>query len=155
MPNRSPQQGRTDHGGRCWAPCGHCQALALAGNRLMLPGRRPEPLQETVGEVRSVGGEAAHMTVDLRDYRAVGHAFNATVERWRRLDVVVPSAMYVDYGPIVKGDPAIYQEVITPNVLGVIFTVCAALLQRIKDEAGHVFASSVSGRVTCVGNQPA
>lgn len=126
--------------------------LGTCGMRLVLVGRRLEPLEARAAEVRAAGGEALAVTTDVRDYVAVEGAVDRAIERWGRLDVLVPNAAVADYGPIARADPALFRDVIETNVLGVLFAVRAALPQMERQGSGHiVIISSASGRVTYVG----
>lgn len=58
---------------------GRSMALRLAGlgARVAVLGRRPEPLERTVREIRDLGGQAAAAPCDVRDPAAVKAAFDA------------------------------------------------------------------------------
>jgi NAD(P)-dependent dehydrogenase (short-subunit alcohol dehydrogenase family) len=58
---------------------GRSMALRLAelGAKLVLLGRRPEPLQQTAAEIEAKGGRAAAVPCDIRDSGAVRAAFDA------------------------------------------------------------------------------
>jgi len=65
------------------------QALAGAGMRVAVSGRRAEPLQALVDEL----GDAAHaLPLDVADSAAVARAAAAIVARYGRIDVLVNSA---------------------------------------------------------------
>jgi NAD(P)-dependent dehydrogenase (short-subunit alcohol dehydrogenase family) len=57
---------------------GRAMALRLAGlgARVGVLGRRPQPLDETAGAIRAVGGTAAAIPCDVRDPEAVAKAFD-------------------------------------------------------------------------------
>jgi len=58
---------------------GRSAALRLGGlgAAVAVLGRRPEPLQQTAGEIREAGGRAAAIPCDIRDPEAVAAAFDA------------------------------------------------------------------------------
>ncbi len=58
---------------------GRSMALRFAGlgARVAVLGRRPEPLDETVREIRAAGGSAVAVPCDVRDPQAVERAFEA------------------------------------------------------------------------------
>lgn len=126
--------------------------LGGAGMRLVLVGRRLEPLAARADEVRAAGGEAVAVSADVRDYADVDRAVRLALERWGKIDVLVPNAAVADFGPIAQADPALLRDVIQTNLLGVMFAVRAALPHMEARRSGHiVIVSSASGRVTYVG----
>ena len=73
--------------GRCIA-----HELASLGARVVLAGRRPEPLEQVVGEIEQAGGAASGIPLDIREQQAVDAAIEALVEDHGRLDGVVNNA---------------------------------------------------------------
>jgi NAD(P)-dependent dehydrogenase (short-subunit alcohol dehydrogenase family) len=54
--------------------------IAALGAKVALLGRREKPLEETAGEIRAAGGEAAAVPCDIRDPGAVRGAFDRAEE---------------------------------------------------------------------------
>lgn len=126
--------------------------LAAAGARVVLTGRRAGLLEEQVAAITGAGGEAWAMAADVREFDQVEAIVSRTVERYGRLDIFVANAAIADFGPIDTADPALWADVITTNVLGVLYGVRAALPRMKAQGSGHiVIVSSGSGRVTYVG----
>ncbi|MFM9368626.1 glucose 1-dehydrogenase [Streptomyces sp. Da 82-17] len=73
---------------------GRAVALALvgAGARVVVAGRTPEKLEETVELAGKAGGEALAVPTDVRDPEAVEALVAAGVERFGRLDGLVNNA---------------------------------------------------------------
>jgi len=73
---------------------GRAMALRFAelGARLGLSGRRREPLEKTVDQIRAAGGEAAWATCDVRDADAVDAALSQLLDQLGRLDILVNNA---------------------------------------------------------------
>lgn len=67
-------------------------ALARAGVRLALTGRRAEALEQTAEQVRAVGGEALVAAADMGRADAVECAWDAVHAAYRRCDILVNSA---------------------------------------------------------------
>ena len=127
--------------------------LAEAGMRVVLVGRRAEMLDQQVARIREAGGEAMAMTADVREFGQVADVVARTIAHHGRLDVFVANAAVADpCSPIDQADPAIWADIITTNVLGVLYSTRAALPAMLTQGWGHiVIMSSVSGRVTYVG----
>ena len=66
--------------------------LGSQGARVAVCGRRPEPLEETVGLVREAGGEALAVPTDVRDPAQVDAFFDAIGERFGPADTLVNNA---------------------------------------------------------------
>jgi NAD(P)-dependent dehydrogenase (short-subunit alcohol dehydrogenase family) len=68
------------------------QEFARLGASVVVAGRRPEPLEETVALIDRTGGHAAAQPTDVREPEAVEALVAAAVARFDRLDVLVNSA---------------------------------------------------------------
>jgi NADP-dependent 3-hydroxy acid dehydrogenase YdfG len=73
---------------------GEAAALALAGEgaRLVLSGRRREPLENVAATIRARGGEGHVRPLDVADAAAVGDAAAFVTGTFGRCDIVVHSA---------------------------------------------------------------
>ena len=73
---------------------GRAMALEFArlGADVVVSGRRPEPLEETVALVEASGGMAAAAPADVRDPEQVDAMVAAAVERFGGVDVLVNNA---------------------------------------------------------------
>jgi NAD(P)-dependent dehydrogenase (short-subunit alcohol dehydrogenase family) len=68
------------------------QEFARLGTSVVVAGRRPEPLEETVALIERTGGHAAAQPTDVREPEAVEALVAGAVGRFGRLDVLVNSA---------------------------------------------------------------
>jgi NADP-dependent 3-hydroxy acid dehydrogenase YdfG len=128
------------------------EALGRAGARLVVLGRRPEPLGEVVDRIVAASGSAVAMVGDVRDYGAMARGVQAAIARFGALDILVANAAVADVGPIDEADPDLYRDVIETNVIGVLNSIRAALPHMLGRAMGHVVVlASVSGRITYVG----
>src|SRR5215217_970600 len=66
--------------------------FARLGAAVVVAGRRPEPLDETVGLVEGQGGKALGQPTDVRDPEQVDALVAAAVDRFGRVDVLVNNA---------------------------------------------------------------
>jgi citronellol/citronellal dehydrogenase len=73
---------------------GRATALELAGSgaSVVICGRRPAPLEETVAAIEAAGGEALAVPADVREPDAVARLVDAALERFGALDVLVNNA---------------------------------------------------------------
>ena len=67
-------------------------ALAAEGAKIMVLGRRPEPLQDTVVKIEQAGGEAIACVTDVTEVAQIEKAAQLLKERWGRLDILVNNA---------------------------------------------------------------
>ena len=71
---------------------GGAMVLASAGAKIILSGRREEPLEDTQMRIADAGGEAVIEPLDISDANAVYAVADAIKERFGRLDILVNSA---------------------------------------------------------------
>lgn len=128
------------------------EAMGRRGMRVVLVGRREAVIEEVAGRLRSDGIDATAVAGDVREFADQARIVAATVERHGRIDVFVANAAVADYGPVDAADPAVWRDVITTNVLGVLYGARAVLPTMYQQGSGHVvIVSSGSGRHTYVG----
>ena len=128
------------------------EALSRAGVAVVLVGRRPSPLDTTVSKINTSGGEGIAFPGDVSEFGEMERIAAATVERFGRIDLLVPNASVHDVSNIDDGDPAKWRELILINVVGLLNTVRAFLPHLYRQKSGHIIiVSSLSGRVTYVG----
>ena len=66
--------------------------LAATGARVVVCGRRSEPLEETAAAIEAGGGECLALAADLRDEEEVERLVGAALVRFGKLDVLVNNA---------------------------------------------------------------
>ena len=66
--------------------------LAAAGARVLVAGRRPEPLAETAELIAHAGGECAAVAADIREPHDVARVVDTAMESFGRVDVLVNNA---------------------------------------------------------------
>ncbi len=77
------------------------EAALVVGDRVVATARRPEVLDDLV-QLHSADLHA--LALDVTDSRAARRAFQAGVDRFGRLDVVVNNAGYANVAPIESGE---------------------------------------------------
>ncbi len=66
--------------------------IAAEGGTVVVTGRRPDPLAETVAIVEAAGGACVAVPADVTDEASVAHLVSTTVERFGRVDVLLNNA---------------------------------------------------------------
>jgi NAD(P)-dependent dehydrogenase (short-subunit alcohol dehydrogenase family) len=99
-------------------------AFAMAGNRVVVSGRREDAGQALAGELRSLGAEVEFVQADVRNEDDVHRLVYRTVERFGRLDVAVNSAGTEGKpGPVVEQTAESYAATFDTNVLGTLLSL--------------------------------
>jgi len=124
------------------------EELAASGMKIVITGRRPAPLQQTVGRIQHKGGQAYAYPVDVSDWEAMRGFADEVLAKHGQVDLLIPNAAVHDVSKIAEGDPVWWKKLIEINVLGLFNTVRAFLPSMLARGKGHVVVmSSVSGRV--------
>ncbi len=118
--------------------------LVAAGARVALGGRRQERLDELVAELGA--DNAVGVVMDVRVPADNARLVAAAVDKWGRLDSVVPNAGIGMYGGILDQTDEQLTEMMDTNYAGTVWTVRAALPEMLKGGGGDiVIVSSVAG----------
>jgi NADP-dependent 3-hydroxy acid dehydrogenase YdfG len=126
--------------------------LAAHGARILLADVDEDGLRRVAGAIEAEGGAAVSRVTDVRDWGSVEATVGACLETYGALDFVVANAGIGDYSALDTGDPGRWRGVVETNVLGVLYTVRAALPHMKARGRGHVvLMASIAGRQTWVG----
>jgi NAD(P)-dependent dehydrogenase (short-subunit alcohol dehydrogenase family) len=126
--------------------------FADQGTTVAVVGRRLKPLDEIVQIIRSGGGDALAIPVDLADVNAPAKIIEAIKQEWGRLDVLVNNAAAIKHFPIHQATRELFEEHIAVNVLAPYFLIQAALPYLKKSESAVVInISSSSGSLAIPG----
>jgi meso-butanediol dehydrogenase / (S,S)-butanediol dehydrogenase / diacetyl reductase len=118
--------------------------FAAEGAKVVVTGRRPEPLEAVAAETRGLA-----VPGDVTDPEHAVEAVGAAVDAFGGLDVVVANAGVGFGGSAAEVDDERWQRTLHVNVNGVLFLVRAALPHLLSRGAGSiVVVSSVSGLVS-------
>lgn len=94
-----------------------------------------------VEEVTAAGGTAAFQTTDLRDLTQIMSLVEETVERYGRLDVLVPNAGLQYEKILTETSEAEYDHVMSVNMKGTFFCCKAAVEAMLKTGGGNIVAT--------------
>ena len=122
-------------------------AMAREGANIALTARRAERCEEAVAEIEGLGGQALALPGDVANAEHVAGLVAATVERWGRLDIVVPNAgINGVFAPIEDITPEEWDQTHNINVRGTFLTVKYAIPHlRAAGGGSIVVVSSVNG----------
>ena len=92
--------------------------LARCGARVAVLGRRPQPLQDCAGEIRSFGGEALAIPADIREVEQIERAMEAIKKAFGKLDILVNNAGGQFVAPARDISNKGFEAVIRNNLIG-------------------------------------
>lgn len=93
------------------------KALAAAGAHVILVARTAGGLEDADDEVRSVGGAATLVPLDIRDFTALDRLGASIYERWGKLDAFLGNAGQLgQLTPLAHMEPKVFQEILDVNV---------------------------------------
>ncbi|MEV0088464.1 glucose 1-dehydrogenase [Saccharopolyspora sp. NPDC050642] len=100
---------------------GRAAALAFAreGATVVVAGRNPEPLAETVELIEASGGQGSPVTADVSDSDDVARLVATAVERHGGLHVAFNNAGVLATGPVADFDEQDWDRLMAINVTGV------------------------------------
>ncbi|MFF7444571.1 MULTISPECIES: glucose 1-dehydrogenase [unclassified Streptomyces] len=126
---------------------GRAVALALAaeGARVVVAGRRQEPLAETARLIEEAGGKALAVTADVSRARDVRSVVEAAVDHFGSLDVAVNNAGVFRGGqPLAELPEADWDEQLGVNVTGVFHALQAEIRQMRTQPSGGAIVNIAS-----------
>ncbi|WP_284176794.1 SDR family NAD(P)-dependent oxidoreductase [Rhabdaerophilum sp. SD176] len=123
------------------------KAFAKAGAHVIAVARTVGALEELDDEIRTLGGTATLVPIDLTDYDALDRLGLTIHERWGRLDILVGNgAMLGTIGPLNHIDPKVFERVMAVNVTAN-YRLIRSMdpLLRASDAGRALFLSSSAG----------
>ena len=101
---------------------GYARSVGVAGATLICAGRNQARLEKTAEEIRSNGGTARALTVDVTDLDSVKYLVAAVEAEFGRIDVLVNNAGYENIQPFTEVTAQVYDDIMNVNLKGVFFT---------------------------------
>jgi NAD(P)-dependent dehydrogenase (short-subunit alcohol dehydrogenase family) len=132
-------------------------ALAKAGAKVVVSGRRAAEGEETVRLVRAAGGEAMFVKADVAVAGDVANLVAATVRTYGRLDIAFNNAGIESsvIAPTADQDDADFDRVFAINVKGVYLSMKHQIPAMLKGGGGAIInTSSVAGVIGMPGAGP-
>lgn len=128
-------------------------ALAGAGVRVVVCGRRAEPLAEVVAQIRTQGGTAVPITADVSEVADVERVVATAVDRFGTVDILVNNAAVDGGAPIHRHSIEEWDRLMAINLRGPFLFARAVLPLMRQQQSGHIInISSESGVEYYAGN---
>lgn len=126
-------------------------AFAREGARVVVSGRRAEPLEQTLAEVRAAGGDGVAVPGDVSAPEDVRHLVDTAVRTYGRLDCACNNAGIEGgkaFVPTADYSEDIWRDVIAINLTGVFLCMKYELRQMLAQGGGAIVnMSSVAGLI--------
>ncbi len=116
--------------------------LATEGCKVGVIARRAEPLNELASQIATTGGQAFAVPTDVGQRDQVEGAFASVRARFGPIDLVIANAGVgrpTLRDPVNMGD---VEDTFRINLMGVVYTVSAALPEMLARKSGHLVAVS-------------
>ena len=126
---------------------GIARGMAREGARVAITARVAETLRQTAAELEATGATVLAVPADVTDEAQVERVFQAVMERFGRLDVLVNNAGAFEGGPLDKLSLADWNKVITTNLTAP-FLCTRAAFRIMKEQGGGriINVSSISAQ---------
>lgn len=122
------------------------ETLAQAGYRVVVAARSVDKLQEVAGHIRSSGGEAAAVVMDMTSSESIAQGVAAGVKEFGRVDILVNNAGITKDGLAVRMKPADWEQVLATNLSGAFFAIQQVLPAMMRERWGRIInVSSIVG----------
>lgn len=121
--------------------------LSKEGAKVVVAGRREEPLKEVVEEIINAGGEAAYFVTDVRYSDQVDRLIDNTVKKFGAVDILFNNAGINLTKTIIDTTDEEVDDLLDTHVKGTFWGMRAAARQMKKQKNGGVIInmSSMSG----------
>jgi NAD(P)-dependent dehydrogenase (short-subunit alcohol dehydrogenase family) len=108
------------------------------GAKVALLSRDMVGLEDAASEIRSTGGQAMVLPLDVSEATTVMAAADRVVSAWGGIDIWVNDAMVSVFAPVHETTPEEYRRVIEVNYLGYVHGTLAALKHMRPRDAGVI-----------------
>ncbi|MES1941887.1 Short-chain dehydrogenase/reductase SDR [Salinisphaera sp. T5B8] len=126
---------------------GFATALAAAGAKVVLCGRREGPLVTAADAVRAAGGEASVVPMDVSDAESVAAGFDAAEQAFGTVDIAVCNAGVAIAAPAMDMSEADWLKTIDINLNGCwrVAVECGRRLRQAEKPGSIVNITSILG----------
>eukprot|EP01080_Neovahlkampfia_damariscottae_P002829 gene2829-4236_t len=92
--------------------------LGHLGAKIVICGRRLEPLKKTCEELENLKIECFYESCDIRDYEKVSHFVDNVLSKFGRIDILINNAGGQFPSPAINISPNGFKSVVTNNLIG-------------------------------------
>nr|WP_321231224.1 3-ketoacyl-ACP reductase [uncultured Psychroserpens sp.] len=127
---------------------GKATALAFAklGIDVAITGRNEVKLNETVAELKALGVNAFYEVFDVGNYEEVKTGIKNIISNLGTVDILVNNAGIAAFGTLNEMEPALWENIIKTNVLGMYYVTKEVLPYMIEKNEGDIInISSTAG----------
>lgn len=103
------------------------RAAAREGASVAVTGRRPEPGEAVVADLRATGADARYVRCDVADLDTVRACVAEVVDAFGRVDGLVNAAGLVDRGTLLDTTPELFDRHVAINLRGPFFLMQAVV----------------------------
>lgn len=127
---------------------GFARTLAQSGARIVLCGRRAEPLEDAAAMIREHGGEAQPVTMDVTDADSVRAGFDSAEQHFGTVDVAVCNAGVAIPSAAIEMEESAWLKTIDVNLNGCwrVATECARRLAAAQKPGSIINITSILGQ---------
>lgn len=120
--------------------------FAKEGAKVVVAGRRPEVLEETVNIIKQNGNEAIALQTDVSDFNQVSALVQKTVEQFGKVDILVNNAgVYIPHDAMSVSEEE-WNKVMSIDLKGVWVCSKACIPEMLKQGKGKIInIASIAG----------
>jgi len=124
--------------------------LAAEGASIVAAARTAEALEKVVGEIRSAGGKAAAVPLDLTDPASIEEGVRSAVAEHGQIDVLVNNAGVTDDNLMLRMSKEAWDKVLATNLTGAFLLTQAVVKGMLRRRYGRIV--NVASIVGLMGN---
>jgi short-subunit dehydrogenase len=119
--------------------------LCRRGASVVLNGRDPDRLSRAQVDFSAAGYTVAACQADATIYNDCERMVKLAVERFGRLDIIIPNAASVGFSPFEDFEHVSFRTALDSNLYGSVFPVMASMAEIKKSRGSILFISSLAG----------
>lgn len=127
----------------------HVLSFAKEGARIVVSDISLEDCQKVTEEINKMGGEAIAIKCDVSQKKEIEEMVKKTIEKWRKIDVLVNNAGICQFKPFLEITEEEWQRTLDINLKGYFLTAQACAKEMIKRKSGSIIniASIAMGQI--------
>jgi 3-oxoacyl-[acyl-carrier protein] reductase len=126
--------------------------LARAGAKVAVAARALDKLEKVAEEIRSAGGEAFPIAIDIESHASIKQGFTRVAKEFGRIDILVNNAGVTRDGLALRMKPDDWDLVLRTNLSGAFFAIQQVLSPMMRERWGRIVnISSVVGEAGNAG----